>query len=205
MRVDIIEFNGIKFRRYPESENWADRSYFTPGIADRQRGVKRLHQELWRSIHGPIPDGCDIHHADGNPLNNDPDNLVCLDSNDHQRSHNHPGNPDKLNEVRHLAAAWHRSEEGRKWHSEHAKWTWKVRKPLTKVCDQCGESFETLARRDSDRFCSNACKSAWRRDSGIDDEQRTCEVCGTEFTVNKYYKKRTCSRSCARRLVTPKT
>jgi len=53
----FIVHNGTKFRRYPESKRRNDRVYFTPGIADRQRGVRRLHEELWIEHHGPIPAG----------------------------------------------------------------------------------------------------------------------------------------------------
>lgn len=49
------------------------------------------------------------------------------------------------------------------------------------------------------RFCSNNCKAKWRREQGIDDETRKCEYCDEEFKVNKYSKKRFCSRSCSKK------
>lgn len=202
-RVEIVEFQGVKFRRYPDSDRWADRVYFTPGIADKQRGVHRLHEEIWMAANGPIPDGHHIHHVDHDPLNNDPSNLACITSDEHK--HHHANDPqvaarrledewqEHLEQIRPLAAAWHSSPEGLKWHSEHGKKSWEGREPKPAVCEQCGRVFESLM---PGRFCSNACKSAWRRDSGLDNEERACELCGSPFTVNRYSRARFCSRSC---------
>lgn len=63
----------------------------------------------------------------------------------------------------------------------------------------CGKKFEGTANG-VNRFCSNKCKSKFRRDSGIDDEYRICKVCGKKFKTNKYSKAKTCSRSCANKL-----
>jgi hypothetical protein len=206
---ESIRFNGVIFRRYPNSSNWADRQYYTPGIADRQRGIGRLHEEIWKRAHGPIPDGCEIHHADYNPDNNDLRNLVCLTVAEHKEAHRERGRertrtPEfqaHLNRIRPLAAGWHRSEEGRAWHREHAtKHQFGRGKQRAEVCEQCGASYETTKASAGDRFCSNKCKSAWRRASGVDNEQRVCAYCGGEFTVNRYNPKRCCGRTCAQRL-----
>jgi RNA polymerase-binding transcription factor DksA len=50
------------------------------------------------------------------------------------------------------------------------------------------------------RFCSNACKSMSRRASGVDNETRTCEQCGAEFTIDRYKATVTCSMSCAAKM-----
>src|SRR5690349_8269732 len=122
MEIERVTFNGIEFRRYPNAKSWADRAYFVPGIHHRQHGVGRLHEEIWKAINGPIPEGYEIHHGDGNHLNNDPSNLVCLTDEEHREWHRQ--HPAPLTEARlaHLArirpnaAEWHRSDEGRAWH-----------------------------------------------------------------------------------------
>lgn len=64
------------------------------------------------------------------------------------------------------------------------------------VCDQCGIEYYA----EKGRFCSNACKSKWRRNNGLDNVMRKCVVCGSEFVTNKYSDTVTCSRSCGRTL-----
>jgi hypothetical protein len=202
--VDVVTFKGVKFRRYPDAKQWADRAYFTPGIADRQRGVQRLHQEVWKDANGSIPDGWDVHHKDGDMLNNDPGNLECLPEPEHLAHHaaelteeQRLARREWIEAIRPLAAAWHASEEGRAWHSEHAKQGWENREPVRKTCDHCHAEFLSFTRRADDRFCSNNCKSAWRRSAGVDNVFRACGFCGNQFAVNKYSKARCCSGVCA--------
>ncbi|MFL4491554.1 HNH endonuclease signature motif containing protein [Streptomyces sp. VTCC 41912] len=203
--VDRVIFNGVIFRRYPDSDNWPDRSYFTPGIADRQRGVGRLHQEIWKAVHGPIPEGYHIHHKDENTLNNSPDNLACISAAEHNAEHAAPGVFPPWLEAVHLlalerAAEWHRSEEGRAWHREHGRRCWEGREYSSFTCEQCGAEYKSRAGQGQNRFCSNSCKSQWRRVSGVDNEDRTCGYCGQVFRINKYAKARTCSRVCGQGL-----
>lgn len=202
---ESVFFNGIEFRRYPNAKNWSDQVYFRPGSSDTLRGVESLHREIWKSLHGPIPQGYHVHHKDTNPLNNDPANLVCIPGAAHQAHHGAAEKPEEfkrrrqntLDRVRHLASEWHRSEEGREWHSEHGKEVWKDREPIPRKCEYCNKDYQTLKAGDGARFCSNKCKTYARRDSGIDNEQRICAWCAKEFTTNRYTKTRTCGLSCA--------
>lgn len=41
------------------------------------------HRMVWEAVNGPIPDGYDVHHIDGDTYNNDVDNLECLSHSDH--------------------------------------------------------------------------------------------------------------------------
>lgn len=204
MKSETIIFNGTRFRRYPESERWANRVYYTPGVADKQKGIQALHQEVWKATHGPIPDGFHIHHRDHNPLNNDLSNLECISALEHH--HHHGASQDTkerlaspewlahLVNIRELTKSWHGSPEGLEWHRKHG-FEVAARQPiLAGTCEQCGNAF--LSKR-PERFCSNKCKSAARRDSGVDNESRTCGLCGKPFEVNKYARKNYCSRSCA--------
>lgn len=202
---ETVVFNGIKFRRYPESGRWSDRAYFRPGAADRQRGVQALHQEVWKAANGgaPIPPGYQVHHADGDPSNNAPENLRLVTRAEHDEEHRaeraERGRA-SIEKARPYAAEWHRSEEGRRWHSEHAKRAYESRKETAHVCEWCDAVFGSLARRESTRFCSNRCRAAARRASGADDVQRQCEACGEEFTINRHKRTRTCSRKCGQAL-----
>lgn len=56
------------------------------------RKYNRTHIRVWMSVHGKIPkdeDGrsYEIHHIDGNPLNNSIDNLLCLSIKQHYELH----------------------------------------------------------------------------------------------------------------------
>ena len=202
--AEIVVYKGIIFRRYPDAKRRADRVYYTPGGGDRARGVKRLHQEIWQDHHGPIPPGHVIHHQDENPDNNEPDNLVAVPFETHQRGHPkaaRPG-PAHLDRIRPLSHAWRRTPEGRAWHREHARRSFAKVESREYDCFHCGTRFTSkpIAGKDDRRACSHACQAAARRASGLDDENRVCVRCGETFRVNRYRKTPTCSRVCGQAL-----
>lgn len=204
--ADRITYRGVTFRRYPDAPGWSERAYYTPDGAARKRGVRRLHEEVYRDHHGEPPPGWHVHHADHDHLNNDPSNLVALDAAAHQEHHAAerrgvctPAQAAALEAARVAAAAWHRSPEGRAWHAEHSRDLWTRREPVVHLCERCGAAYDTTAIHGANRFCSNRCKSAARRASGVDDEDRTCPECAGVFRVNRYSKARACSRACAGR------
>lgn len=84
---ETVEFNGIVFRRWPNAASRADRYYYAPGKADRQRGIGRLHVEVWKAANGPVPKGWHVHHRDGNYLNNDLGNLEIVQLGRHTAKH----------------------------------------------------------------------------------------------------------------------
>lgn len=205
-----IRFNGIVYRRYPQAKQFSDRSYFRAGIADRKAGYSVLHRDMYSALVGPIPIGWEVHHKNGKALENRIDNFEPLPVGEHRKRHE-PGARQRsaiafkktskfalLVRAR-RATRWHGSPEGLAWHSQHAKKCFAERQPLARICDQCGSPFDSISRRESDRFCSGTCKTAWRRKAGLDDEERTCENCGAGFTVNKYIPKRFCTQSCSLR------
>lgn len=81
---------------------------------------------------------------------------------------------------------------------EHTKLHWAERQPGFLICEHCGDDFRSRAWA-GERYCSNACKAAARRESGVDNEQRTCTTCGAAFEANKYTAQRFCSPECAPR------
>jgi len=48
------------------------------------------HRYFWQQEFGTIPKGLVVHHIDGNPKNNDIDNLCLLTMTAHNRIHAHP-------------------------------------------------------------------------------------------------------------------
>ena len=202
VRSETVIFQGIVFRRYPDSRCWSDRVYYRPHVGDHRRGVESLHREMWKAHHGPIPAGWQVHHKDGNPLNNDPANLDCMPAGLHHQHHaQHLSEEARararawIEQIRPLAAVWHRSESGRQWHREQMRRVWAEKTPQPYACTHCGRVASSLAPAQS-HFCSNACKSAARRQAGVDNVDRVCMHCGNLFRVNRYKGAQTCSRSC---------
>lgn len=198
---DVIEFNGITFIRYPNGKTKSAQRYYYPYTgAKRANGVGLLHQELWKAAYGPIPPGCDIHHRDGNPLHNDLANLECVTKAEHAARHAaafHDQRAAHAERIRPLAAQWHGSDAGRAWHSEHGRKTWETRQPIERVCIACGKVYQSLGRRDTDKFCSRLCISRYHERNKTYYEDRSCNVCGATFTVKKSKKQDACSRTCA--------
>lgn len=188
-------FNGVKFTRDDKTGYYLNSTLHI-----------RMHRYVWEFYNGTIPDGYEIHHIDKDRGNNMIENLVMMKSSIHQSMHmyervhtDEEKTRKHLEEIRPLASAWHSSKEGSEWHKEHyKKCSEKLHEPKEFTCKQCGKKFITTAA--GGKFCCNACKSAWRRDAGLDNEKRVCRVCGKEFFSNKYSKTRTCSRSCANKL-----
>ena len=194
-----IIFDGCKFTRDERT------GYYLKSTKPR----KRLHIYVWEYYNGPVPKGCHIHHKDLDKSNNDISNLVCVTRAEHNKIH---GDSSKwsedrlkkarkqLNKAREYANLWHKSEEGREWHKEQYKKALEEHqnKKIKKKCECCGVEFETIDNG-RNRFCSNKCKSRYRRISGIDNVTKICIGCGKEYSVNKYHAKEQqyCSRKCA--------
>jgi hypothetical protein len=200
--VETTTWNGQVYRRYPESERLSDRVYFQRmGLT----GAVRLHRDVWSEANGPIPDGHHVHHIDGDTLNNDISNLECLTPADHRASH--PWSDERrrkqcehLATIRPLTKAWHASPEGRSKNRETGAMAYDNFVSIEKPCAQCETAFMAKALGNRDRFCSNKCRAKWRRDSGVDNEARDCIACAEPFTVSRYSKVTTCSRSCGARM-----
>lgn len=165
----------------------------------------RLHRAVYEGENGPIPDGFHVHHVDFDKSNNEPENLVALSMEDHLRLHERCITVEQretrrqnfINNVQHKSREWHGSEDGIEWHRKHYE---AMKDALHRAgvfeCIYCGKRFEAIDNG-AVKFCSNACKSAFRRASGVDNETRVCFCCGGKFNVNKYSETRCCSRRCA--------
>jgi hypothetical protein len=193
----IQEFNGRKYYRKGSG-------YFKAGFLPERR-TRYMHRDVWEFHNGHIPDGFEIHHRDHDKGNNDLGNLELVESRGHASYHGRKRATEKpdaarkhMERIRPLASKWHGSKAGLEWHSEHGKATWENRELHKYKCIQCGKKYEALAGTRKKGYCSPACQSAARRESGVDNEQRKCVVCDRPFIVNRYTQTRTCSKACWR-------
>lgn len=197
-----IVVDGMKFARDSRS------GYYLHSKSGNKTGI-RLHRYVWEKYNGPIPKGHEIHHIDHDRENNDISNLALLTAEDHRALHAKEMSAERREWCRKniiakavpAAAKWHSSEDGKDWHKDHYE---KMRTALhikrEIVCANCGRTYVA----EQGRFCSNRCKTAWRLKSGIDNERRTCAICGANFYTNKYRSGRTCSRHCTAILIAQK-
>ena len=158
----------------------------------------RAHVWVYENHHRNISKGFHIHHIDGNKSNNEISNLQALSVKDHFSKHDSEERRKKnlkhIEEIRPLTKEWHCSEEGIEWHRQHGLKTWEQRQPFEIECKHCLKKSKTKMFHQN--FCSNSCKSAWRRAQHLDDEERICPICEIKFIVNKYAKTKTCSYQC---------
>ncbi len=189
---DLAVYNGNKFRLDKHSGYYLS----AKKLGDRR---KRLHVYMWETENGAIPKGYSIHHVDEDKSNNSIDNLRLMTTRSHTKHHaleyareNRDSVLQNLEQNAIPAATrWHKSEPGRKWHKQHyEKMKDKLYVEKTYKCKYCGKEFQST--KASAKFCSNACKSAWRRESGVDDVIKTCEACGGNYIANKYQKTKYC-------------
>lgn len=180
-----IEYDGLKFCRDEKTGYYLNSTI-----------RKRLHRYVWEKEVGTIPKGCQIHHVNGNKADNRIDNLAIMTATGHQRMHGEElarkeQARENIQKAIKAAPKWHGSDVGKKWHSEHAKGLKQPR--YEKKCEVCGKSFMGINRQ---RFCSNACKAKYRRDSGADNIERICEQCGRTFMSSRHVDQKYCSREC---------
>ena len=188
----IAYFNGYKFIK-DDKTNY----YLSSGKIEGQR--KRLHRYIWEYYNGNIPKGYDIHHKDHNKKNNNIDNLELLSFAEHKEKHIKEMSEELKERLRNnintkarpKAIEWHKSEKSKKFHQEQYKKSLGLIQPQEYKCEVCGTIYNAIPKK-INRFCSNKCKSRWRRNSGIDNEERKCEICGMPFLCNKYSKMTKC-------------
>lgn len=161
---------------------------------------KRMHTDVWRFYHWEIPEWHHIHHKDHNPINNDISNLECVEITQHLSEHWREKWKDEnrakrmrnwLDKAREKAKEWHWSDEWLQWHKEHfLNNKDHLFKKKEHTCVFCSKEYLSN-RNESSKFCSNNCKSAYRKKSWVDDEKRTC-TCWNDYICNKYSLRKKC-------------
>jgi hypothetical protein len=196
----IIE-DGIYF--YQES----DSGYYLGNVkipGRKRRYPMRLHVYIWRKYNGDVPKGYHVHHKDENKDNNDISNLELKSAfahlSDHGYEHSAASRQNMLEKAIPAAAKWHKSDKSAPFHKElyekHTRDIWM--QPVTKICDICGKEYTVNhASAYKSKYCSNKCKAAARRRSGVDNIEAICDTCGKAYIKNKYSKSTTC-KDCNR-------
>jgi hypothetical protein len=131
-----------------------------------KRGTKWLHRIIWEHHYGKIPDGHHIHHIDGDRHNNDISNLQLIDGKEHSKLHSKKRWEENYNKMydnftlkgQECAKEWHKSEEGKVWHSQQAKQSYANRPIRTLICEVCGKEYQTK-HTGITKYCHNNCKA----------------------------------------------
>lgn len=165
-------------------------------------GAKKMHVYVWEYYNGKVEKGYHIHHVDTNTWNNDIKNLEKKLASTHQSEHSKKRCKEDKEWFRKFregslkaASAWKKTDEGRASMAKRAKNSWKNRTGYgAGNCECCGREYVKINY--NSRFCSNACKTKYRKASGVDNETRTCGICGSIFITDRYSKAKLCSQRC---------
>lgn len=194
-----IVYNGIIYRKHPHQKYFycAESLKRTKALFSRS-----LHRQMWFDKHGEIPVGYHVHHVDGNAFNNTIENFELIESKWHLTYHAKEKvarDPElyrrNLDKAREFAKAWHGSPEGIAWHTQNAINTGFGKFDYGKGnCLSCNKEFTKKSYQS--KYCSNACKSAFRRKNNPDKAPFNCLACGKEYITLKYLPARYCSSQC---------
>ena len=206
-KSEIIDYNGIRYYRYPDSKSHGKRCYYTCSNENKKKGYSTLHRDIWRYEHNAeIPKGYDIHHKDGNYLNNDIKNLELITRSEHAKEHWKMQTEEKRIQALHaIKNAQKRNKElckdvnYRKILSERAKKR-AENNQFDCVCNVCGKQF--ISHVEKAKYCCKECKRVASNKLATERrkayyEKRQCIVCKKEFLCNRYNKiTQTCSPHC---------
>lgn len=128
----------------------------------------------WEQVHGPIPQGFEVHHDNGDRVDDRVENLRLLSEPEHKALHDAIPVPYSC---RHCGGefaaprAWIRTccpdcevERRRKWNREADAKRWS--KVVT--CKECGSEFATR----SGTLCSQRCVNLWTHREGLRPRRR---------------------------------
>lgn len=188
-------YNGLKFTRDEKTGYYLNSTLRI-----------RMHRFVWLCEKGEIPKGYDVHHIDHDRSNNVISNLELLTKSQHRKTHfEEMSEEDKQvrrdimnKKARPAANEWHKSDEGKKWHSEMVKKAWedgRLGKKQKFTCEICGKEFEAIYKP-GHKFCSGACSQKFlRQNQPI--VKRICIVCGKEYECKQNSLSKTCSKHCS--------
>lgn len=197
-QVLIMSGKVVQFRKKTDNGYWVNNN-------NKTGNVLYLHREKYKQEFGLTEEqikGYEVHHIDGNKDNNEIDNLKLLTTEEHH----------KLHSIRSESSHRHVCKKcGRTYWSSVSKSTEICDRCdsslatggssiiiITKICEYCGAEYETKGvNRNRSKFCSNKCKSAYRRATGVDKIEKICAFCGNSFETDKYSNAIYCSPRCA--------
>ena len=119
---------------------------------------------MWEFFNGPIPDGFEVHHKDGNTLNNVLDNFELVTHPEHAKRHHWgvwEGSKEHLAKLIPIMAKRTReiaaTPEGHARLVEQGKKSWENKPLFKKSCETCGKEYSTPFPSRS-RYCHLNCK-----------------------------------------------
>lgn len=141
---------------------------------------QRLHREAWKSVNGPIPKGHDVHHKNGDRLDNRIENLELLTRSEHSAMHFDEHLRPHLPKAHAASQAAIVRNRG-------------IRKARVLICIVCGGEYSSGSLHPT-RYCSSACIEA-ARSGAFAGEGRKCEYCGVAYTATRRVQ-RYCTKRC---------
>jgi len=141
--MKYIIYDGMKFT--------LEKGYYrsTAGISNGKRIP--LHRYIYIKQFGQIPDNFDVHHIDGNKLNNDISNLKAMHEIEHRQLHN------IIDGITNQVISRNKDKD---FIAKHTITMRKLREErIIKQCLFCGKSF-SVCKMNSTRsfYCSRGCK-----------------------------------------------
>lgn len=164
-------------RKFGQNKN--NKGYW---VATEEQSIY-AHRWVWMNHHGEIPDGCHIHHKNGDKSDNSIENLELMKESDHKRLHW------KENKVHLYGLEWHKSEEGRQFHRESWKVYWKNKPLFSCQCIICNKSIQVKSVV-KPKYCG------WRCRTEANKIDRSCQQCCKTFRVVRSTAQKYCSAAC---------
>jgi hypothetical protein len=198
MAHDPVVFNGRTYRLTGKYFTCHDKWKQTP---------RRLHRDVWAEANGPIPEGCHIHHVDGDTCNNTLSNLQLLAHGEHLRLHGQNGEwqrsdrniSEVLPAARELSHESRRKPENRKrnserWHKNEKIQAWigteGARAALGKAIEAAKAWHSTPEGKE---WHSQNSKKAWAKRERV---AAVCTVCGKEYFTFTPTRSKFCHQNC---------
>lgn len=151
LTVPHQSFNGRSYKLY------SGERYFSCS-------TRRMHVDVWEHSNGKVPAGFHVHHKDENPQNNNLSNLELKPAKIHLSEHGkqRAASVDYISKFQQAgieaAKDWHRSEQGREWHREHALKN-KREYTFTNECLHCGRVYSFKSFANTGKYCHPNCKA----------------------------------------------
>lgn len=158
--------------------------------------TERLHRRIWKDAYGEIPEGCHIHHKNGDSTDNRLENLECIGKREHHLMHFDREKQLGIlhsKEISEKAHRWHKTKGAKKLLGNASKKQWKNRKPIRRICTVCSIEFETLNFAGT-KYCSQKCRTKAGYWASL--VEMKCVICGSTYKAQKNRGK-TCSPKCA--------
>ena len=188
MAMDFVDFMGRRFYRHTSGY-----FRFNPTRKQRREGQSSLqfHRVYWEHFRGPIPEGHEIHHRDGDKGNNVISNLECLPLGEHKRLHGP--------EAGRRSAKWHSTADGTKFHSNNLKKRWK--RDRRELLETSVASL-TLGREAAKIWHASDKGAAWHAEHSKriwekrKQFKKACVVCGKSFLTYWPNRGKFCHANC---------